>query len=379
MRQISSTAFDQSIIYSHTGIRGIAAMSVFLMHIYRMHSTAAWNLDQRLFQFFEWGDYAVDLFFILSGFILNWVYLDSKGKLLNWSSYFRARVARIMPLYYVTSIASIPALYISYLKHGSEYIHIGSHNYILVGILNLLMFSGFLGMPTFNGPGWSISVEFFCYVFVFPLLVWVGKSLVLKRYALATQILFVILLITCLLISYQIPLIHFYRWDWDSHFLARGVFGFSAGFLICTIYRTSYCKPKAGLINLIIFSVVAVFLLTQLHYLTGYFLLLALPLLVYFTAFDKGVAASILKLNMFQWLGERSYSIYLWHYPVLSLYPDLSKWICNRIFKSSAYFGLLNCIALVFIVLFISELSYHFFELPCREYIRNLRRQQSGT
>jgi len=53
------------VIYSHTGLRGIAAMSVFLAHIADPDVTN-WNLDQRFFEFFRWSGYAVDLFFILS-------------------------------------------------------------------------------------------------------------------------------------------------------------------------------------------------------------------------------------------------------------------------------------------------------------------------
>jgi peptidoglycan/LPS O-acetylase OafA/YrhL len=365
-------------IFSHTGLRGIAAMSVVLMHIYGAHSTAGWKLDHRIFQFFQWGDYAVDLFFILSGFILNWVYLAPTAGSMNWTSYLRARVARITPLYYVTSLVSIPALYISYLRHGSEYIHIGSDNYILVGILNILMFSGFLAMPTLNGPAWSISVEFFCYLALFPFLVVLYRYLVTKRYGLAAFLLIVVISIRLLVLCYHVEPIRIFHWHWDSHFLARGIFGFTAGFFLCAIYRMSSCwKPHPALTNSIIFAAVTVFICTQLKILPPQQLIYSLPFLIYFTAFDQGIAATLLKLNPLQWLGDRSYSIYLWHYPVLSCYPNLSKWFCARVFKTTAPFGLFNCLVLVIFVLMISELSYRYFEVPCREYIRRIRPKKS--
>jgi peptidoglycan/LPS O-acetylase OafA/YrhL len=86
-------------IYSHTGLRGIAAMYVLLFHLL----WAGGDLRANKFcQWFQWGGYSVDLFFILSGFILNWVYLSSAAA-MNWETYLKARVARILPLYLLHS------------------------------------------------------------------------------------------------------------------------------------------------------------------------------------------------------------------------------------------------------------------------------------
>ena len=80
-------------IYSHTGLRGIAAFSVFAGHLYETQA-ANWGLSEACFRLFLWGPEAVDLFFVLSGFILNYVYLGGNNPRVAWKSYCAARFAR---------------------------------------------------------------------------------------------------------------------------------------------------------------------------------------------------------------------------------------------------------------------------------------------
>lgn len=363
-------------IYSHTGLRGIAAMVVFLFHLNgpQYH----WGFDQRVSQFCHAGAYSVDLFFILSGFILNWVYLSHIEAPIQWATYLKARVARIMPLYYLTLALSLPIPFYSLMKHGLAYV---GQDYPMVLVSNLFMVSGIMDgwHVTMNAPAWSISVEFFCYLALFPVLNSIYRFLVSKRYGFAVSLLIVALSIRLLVLCYRaqpIPILHCH---WDSHWLARGVFGFTAGFFLCSIYRgASRRKPSVAVINLIVLGSIVVFILTRMDYLPIHLFLYALPFLVYFTAFDKGLSAYFLKLNQLQWLGERSYSIYLWHIPVMGFCFPISEWINVRFFKVSNP-GLIKYLILVAIVLVISELSYRYFEVPCRDYIRRLGRKQNDS
>ena len=370
---LKSINYEQSSgrqIYSHTGLRGIAALAVFFCHI-NFELSHQWQLDARAFTFFWWAGYAVDLFFIQSGFILNWVYLSAKTGVV-WSSYFKARVGRIVPLYYLTLALYLPIPVYSILKNGLKYV---GNDYPSTLLENLVMVSGILNgyHTTINSPAWSISVEFLCYLALFPILVHFYQYLEAKRYELIISLLIVIFSIRLLALSYRAIPISIYHWHWDSQFLARGFFGFLAGFSLCAIYSSSTrWNPPIALIDIIILSAIIVLVFTQLHILPPHLLIYALPFLVYFSAFDQGIFANFFKLTTFQWLGERSYSIYLWHMPIIAGFPIVAKWMCRHLFNTSSPLGWPNCFVLIAVVLAISELSFRYFETPCREYIRSL-------
>lgn len=311
-------------------------------------------------------------FFILSGFILYWVYLN-QGFQIKWTLYLKARVGRIMPLYYLTMLICIPITYYSYLKHGYEFI--GNHNYFHVGIANMLMFSGIAGTPTFNKPAWSISVEFFCYLVLFPLLVFAWSSLVKRKHSMPLSIISVFIFTLGLTLSYGIHPINFHGLVLDFSGLFRGVSGFSCGFLLCAILRMATSvswRPSRLLINLILLISIIFCLLTRVDYIPAHFLLYVFPFLVYFTAYDEGVLSTVLKWGPLQWLGERSYSLYLWHMPILTSFPSFWKACYSRLNMSLLSSPLVNCLLLLSIVFLISELSYRYFEVPCRDYIRSL-------
>ncbi len=362
----SQTKLPTKAIYSHTGIRGIAAMYVFLFHLFWAGGDGALRAN-KFCQLFQWGGYSVDLFFVLSGFILNWVYLSETR--VNWASYLKARVARILPLYYLTTLLSLPIVIYSFNKYGMAYLSKG-FSFPREIVLNLFMVSGICNLPTLNGPAWSISVEFFCYLIVFPLLVVYSKKFAgdAKTFRLAIPIVLVAVLTYCAVTCYSAASIAIGGFQWNPAKLARGIFGFSAGFLLCSIFRSSSnWSPTAGSINLIISVVMATFLLIGLHCLPGYLSLCAFPFLVFFTATDRGVAASILKMNIFQWMGERSYSIYLWHAVCVT--------ILHNNFMKKHLGEFLSCVIVIVFALCISELSYRWFECPAREFIRRIGRR----
>jgi peptidoglycan/LPS O-acetylase OafA/YrhL len=83
-----------------TSLRFFAALAVFLFHVGRLG--IGWN-PARLF---EWGYTGVTFFFLLSGFVLAW----SFGPHVRVYSFWRRRVARIVPVYVVVTVAAVPLL-----------------------------------------------------------------------------------------------------------------------------------------------------------------------------------------------------------------------------------------------------------------------------
>ncbi len=110
------------------------------------------------------GYLGVELFFVLSGFILSHVYLQAVGeKRFGYKGFLWARIARIYPLHLFT-LFGVMALGLAATAAGMA---------IDSGILswktllpNLLMLHawGFAGEAGWNHPSWSISAEWFAYL-----------------------------------------------------------------------------------------------------------------------------------------------------------------------------------------------------------------------
>lgn len=356
------------VIYAHTGLRGIAAMCVFIAHLY-FWNNQVWNLNKKHFEFFFCHDYAVDLFFILSGFVLNWVYVhDSKP--IKWKPYLVARVARIMPLYYFITFIFL----LIPIKYLYKYIDPDFWtNYPALVIANLLLLSGVIDgwRATLNGVGWSISVEFFCYVTLFPLLYFVWKKINRKKNIIIFLIIAACILTRLIIIIYRSQPLHIFDIKWNYSWLARGICGFTIGFILCCIAKKSNCIPNKKLINIIMSASFVIFILSRIGIIPPHLLVYLLPILVYFTSYDVGFLCRLLKVNLFQWLGERSYSIYLWHFPATKALTAIYGSIVSIFSMSTLNTWFFECVALVLCVLFISDLSYKYFEIPCRNHIRD--------
>jgi peptidoglycan/LPS O-acetylase OafA/YrhL len=354
-------------IYSHTGLRGVAAMGVVTAHFF----LSLYNNEPRD----EIGDmvyslagYAVDLFFTLSGFILNWVYV-SKSDYLKWGEYLMARCARILPLYYLTTLLAIPLIYYSYLNHGFKYI--GNHSYTLDFISNIFLFQSLVGSPSFNGPAWSISVEFFCYLTIFPALVFINNTK-LKKYNIIFQIVLAIITTHLLVICYNWVNVPIFKYKCNFSYLARGILGFILGFLICNIYRkSSSCMHNNRINKIILFFAFGIIITTIYYKLSIKYIIYSIPLVVYFSAFDRGVSFYILKSSPIQWMGKRSYSLYLIHALVLTCFPSFIKKILHHLSINYTPSSLICFFIFATIVFIISELSYRYYEVPFRGLIRN--------
>ena len=85
-------------------LRGIAALLVFLCHLFAIEQQAARRPDL-LTSFWDNGAHGVDLFFVISGFVIVWVAADVRAGWGSAMSFFCARLARIYPLWWLCAAA----------------------------------------------------------------------------------------------------------------------------------------------------------------------------------------------------------------------------------------------------------------------------------
>ena len=152
-----------------TAMRFVAAMWVVSFHYWPGLGLAMPNLVAK-------GYLGVELFFVLSGFILSHVYLRSFGEgRVTYGGVLWARLARIYPVHLVT-LAGMAALIAAAtaigLKAGDKVL-IGSS---LPAQLTLTQAWGFAPGGGWNHPSWSISAEWFAYL-TFPAFAWAAWRL----------------------------------------------------------------------------------------------------------------------------------------------------------------------------------------------------------
>ena len=83
------------------GIRGIAALMVMVFHyLERKLNLLSDTPYHTLLQFSAFGQTGVDLFFVLSGFLITRILLKAKSKKKFFSTFYLRRTLRIAPLYY---------------------------------------------------------------------------------------------------------------------------------------------------------------------------------------------------------------------------------------------------------------------------------------
>jgi peptidoglycan/LPS O-acetylase OafA/YrhL len=153
------------------GVRGLAILGVLLFHFVAPVNPKG-TLDAAITWLFSYGALGVDLFFILSGFLITGILYDSLGDPCYFRNFYMRRVLRIFPLYYAVLVIvflivpAIPAF------RGSEIAGLRSHQAWawLYGVNIYLAIHGDWVL-SYIEHFWSLAIEEQFYL-VWPLVVW---------------------------------------------------------------------------------------------------------------------------------------------------------------------------------------------------------------
>ena len=161
---------NKPYITTLTPLRGIAALLVLIFHsnlmVMPFHSS---NVN------FMSGWLWVDFFFVLSGFIIFYVYGESFKQSITTASYWKyikARFARVYPLHFFTLIwCLVCAIVIIHYANGLHPFFGDMLNpYGAIPSLLFIQSLGLYGAAPLNTPSWSLSTEWWVYM-IFPLMV----------------------------------------------------------------------------------------------------------------------------------------------------------------------------------------------------------------
>lgn len=346
-----------------TSLRFVAAIWV-VFHHYRDRVDFSSGFENA---FFLPGYLAVDFFFILSGFILTHVYMSKiMSGHFDYGSFLKNRLARIYPIHLATLAATI-ILYGLFLLLNIEPNNPERYNFWdLPSHLFLTHAWGTSSELTFNYPSWSISAEWFAYL-CFPITLYLALKarqqplLVL----LVAAFLFVILanVSQIYLNTGIIQLTHNFG-------ILRILPEFTAGVGLYMLGRRIQLSALMTNITLLV-SLMGIIGILVLQ-LSPLLVVPLFALIIFATAElsrNRAAPARFLENRTFMYLGEISYSLYMTHVLVFTVYFNgLDRLLGTDV--TSAYSLPIWAFSFV-IVLIVAAVGYHIVEVPGRELIRN--------
>ena len=285
-----------------TGLRGVAALWVVACH-WVGPEVSGIAADIALH-----GYAAVDLFMILSGYVLGMVYAPGFAPQI-WSGFGRflwQRICRLYPLYALTTLVSLA---------------LSREDWPVDAIIsNLLMTTTHLWeVDAINGPSWSISVEITLNLF-FPLFVLLCARL-RAEWSVVVGLLCAAALVAVSVLDH--------RWnggvagalgtlDTRLMYLRCGP-EFALG-MLCWRYRGRFASCGRSWVLVVV--ALAMLAMTPFKSADLGFVAAACVLVIGLGAETSQVAA-LLGARVPHWLGVISFSLYLWHAPFLALRPIL--------------------------------------------------------
>ena len=362
-----------------TGLRIVAALWVVLFHFRPLLWEASPRLKDDLAPLLNAGAQGVDLFFILSGFVLTWNYLDRMGpsfSLRATGHFLWLRLSRVFPIYLVTM--HIAALWIIFTLHvgttpSPDADKLTAISYLRQFFMVQLWYAPFFDDTSWDGPAWSISAEWLAYL-LFALLI-----LLIFRIAQVSRARTLLMLAVAAALPPTLLLLGsgvlYTPWSWLPRIIAQ----FAAGALACAAVRRLQVSERgtrmAGYISLLILAVIV----GGLYYYDahpiagmvdsgGVLAVLFMPLVVAL-AIGAGSLPALLSTRAFVYGGQISFSLYMIHEPVHTVW----NWIAQEYRLALPMWGMKIVVAgLIAAALTLSAVLFRFVEEPARRWMRRM-------
>jgi len=338
------------------GFRGILVLSVIVFHAFLVFSPE--NLSR-----FNGGFLAVESFFVLSGFLITKSLIIKNKKLNNffgvYLDFLKSRFLRLLPAFTFLSVIEISFIHLFFperlknllneLLFGSLYVY----NWWLI-IREVPYFERFQE-TLFNLHFWSLSIEWQYY------LIWGAVFLILLRFSKTVAVIFTIMFASFSVLDMYV----FYKMYENIDRVYFGTdtrfYSFMIGSLLALaenkIEKRNWIFLTTGIISLILL-LTSFFLLNNYEsymYPFGFLAVSIISALFILSVLKSEYFDKLLSFYPLSYVGVRSYSLYLWHFPIFSF---LSLFYEKNIQEA---------VILGFILSFlISNISYLLIEEPFR-------------
>ena len=336
-----------------TGLRGLAILLVVLYHNFTF------------IPFLNYGWLGVDLFFVLSGFLITDILLNSRNAKNYFKNFYARRILRIFPLYYLVLIFFL--IIFPLIKNFPLDLRFYTKNqwWYWFYLENWVFTFKFDGKGAALNHFWSLAVEEQYY------LVWPFIVLFIKNAK--------VLLSCCLLALIIIILARLYIWsnyneyDINRLFLFTRIDGILIGSMLAIVYYINQGLLRKYFTALILllaaFNFTVYFLKKNQDFpvwaIAGYTTFSAIfAILVYESIKKENKIINVIFTNsILSFLGKYSYGFYIFHWPVYLIFSKyVYPWIINHTGFSNYSSKLIASILATLAGLLISICSYYGFE-----------------
>jgi len=313
-------------------LRGIAVLGVLFLHGFAwQYGGIRFGSPARFFlHITQPGWLGVNLFFVLSGFLITGILLESRNRPYYYRRFYARRALRILPPYY--SLLIVLGL-----------IHQASLGFLGLSFIYLSNLTDFFGATMSYGPLWSLAVEEQYYI------LWPTVVRKLSRRSLA---------LCSIAICAAVPIsraVSFRYWhgvgiDWYTWFVADGL---ATGSLLAVLLRTPIRRGQVVRLCAFLLTVAPILAVagTPFGILTRQRLLGAALQYTLINVFFAGFLLLFLLLGtgsgkryvarpVFQFFGYISYGLYLFHFMVFRIYDKVTWAYWPQLQPSAGHFGL---------------------------------------
>ena len=354
------------------GLRGIAIGLVWFGHYFLLHGgTPPGTPVAYVLAAFRLHWTGVDLFFVLSGFLIGGILLDARNSPHYFRAFYMRRVFRILPIYYLWTFLFAVTIMVAILSFPGR-LGVTSGDLLRVPVQLLFLQNVFIGMPHFTWTWfvvtWSLAIEEQFYLLAPPLI----RFFSLRR--------FVIALTAAIVLAPVLRFLLFRYWAPGTYLCAYlmpcRADSLSCGMLLAVAWREpwfrEFIRNRAELLQrllLVLFLGLGGLLWWLVHPINwitvtiGYtwLALFYSALLLTVVSQSSGWLTAVTRWRFLGWLGGISYCVYLIH--------DAFNFFAHMIFfHSEPQLYTLSHLAVSVLALLatfgVASLSWRFFEKP---------------
>ena len=324
-----------------------------------------YHFDQPFYQvlgfFYNYGYYAVQVFWLISGIIFFKIYQQKiNDNKVDFKSFAVNRFSRLYPLHFLMLMSVVALQFLFQSRYGNFFVY---NNNGLKEFFQNLLFVQTWGHNkfSFNGPTWSVSIEILVYIVFFV----IAKSgfLSSKKSLLLTIIFFVIVK------KWQLVFLN------DDLTTCFYFFFCGCGFIY--LYEKVRDHTKVVIASILLMCIALYIVLHPpgslgniLDKVTGYLdinllLISMIAVVAFLFVFSHGIFDRI-NNKVFQFFGDMTYSTYLIHFPLQMIFFLLLKPANYQLFLDPKIFLLY-----MLTVIILGRLVFIYVEVPLQAWLRN--------